>query len=211
MKTTQRFSVLIWADKRKTDAAGLVPLYARITYLGKRAEISLKRRVHPAKWDAPTGFLKGTSPDARRINADINDTLDEIDKAFKFLKRTDEIITAEKIKLQYSGEEPERKMLLEVFDQHNADLAKLVGKDFVKATLTKYNTVRSRVSGFIKHRFQKEDVYLDQIDFAFVSGFEMYLKTECEIEHNTAMRYIKNLKKIINLGDSAQTDHLIPI
>lgn len=200
MKTTQRFSVLIWADKRKTDAAGLVPLYARITYLGKRAEISLKRRVHPAKWDAQAGFLKGTSPEARRVNADINDTLDEIDKAFKFLKRTDEFITAEKIKLQYSGEEPDRKMLLEVFDQHNADLAKLVGKDFVKATLTKYNTVRSRVSGFIKHRFQKDDVYLDQIDFAFVSGFEMYLKTECVIEHNTAMRYIKNLKKIINLA-----------
>jgi hypothetical protein len=119
------------------------------------------------------------SPEARRINADINDTLDEIDKAFKFLKRTDEFITAEKIKLQYSGEEPDRKMLLEVFDQHNTDLAKLVGKDFVKATLTKYNTVRSRVSGFIKDRFQKDDVYLDQIDFAFVSGFEMYLKTEC--------------------------------
>lgn len=200
MKTIQRFSVLIWADKRKTDAAGLVPLYARITYLGKRAEISLKRRVQPAKWDSQTGFLKGTSPEARRINADINDTLDEIDKAFKFLKRTEEFITAEKIKLQYSGEEPDRKMLLEVFDQHNSDLAKLVGKDFVKATLTKYNTVRSRVSGFIKHRFQKDDVYLDQIDFAFVSGFEMYLKTKCVIEHNTAMRYIKNLKKIINLA-----------
>jgi site-specific recombinase XerD len=200
MKTTQRFSVLIWADKRKTDGAGQVPLYARITYLGKRAEISLKRRVHPTKWDAQTGFLKGTGPEARRINSDINDTLDEIDKAFKFLKRTEEFITAEKIKLQYSGEEPDRKMLLEVFDQHNADLAKLVGKDFVKATLTKYNTVRSRVSGFIKDKFQKDDIYLDQIDFAFVSGFEMYLKTKCKIEHNTAMRYIKNLKKIINLA-----------
>lgn len=145
-----------------------------------------------AKWDAKLGFLKGAGPEARRINADINDTLDEIDKAFKFLKRTDEFITAEKIKLQYSGEEPDRKMLLEVFDQHNADLAKLVGKDFVKATLTKYNTVRSCVFGFIKYRFQKDDIYLDQIDFAFVSGFEIYLKTECAIEHNTPMRYIKN-------------------
>jgi hypothetical protein len=28
----------------------------------------------------------------------------------------------------------------------------------------------------------------------------MYLKTEEGIEHNTAMRYIKNLKKIINLA-----------
>jgi site-specific recombinase XerD len=200
MKTTQRFSVLIWADKRKTDASNYAPLYARVTYLGKRAEISLKRKVDLTKWDQKVGFLIGTGPEAKRINADINETLDEIDKAFKFLKRTEEFITAEKIKQQYSGEDIVRKMLLEVFDQHNADLEKLVGKDFVKATLTKYNTVRSRVAGYIQHKYKKEDIYLDSIDYAFVAGFEMYLKTICGIEHNTAMRYIKNLKKIINLA-----------
>jgi site-specific recombinase XerD len=200
MKTTQRFSVLIWADKRKTDSVNHAPLYARVTYLGKRVEISLKRKVDLARWNAKLGFLIGNGPEAKRINADINDTLDEISKAFKFLKRTDEFITAEKIKQQYAGEEPERKMLLEVFDQHNADLGKLVGKDFVKATLTKYNTVRSRVSGYLQQKYKKDDIYLDIIDYAFVAGFEMYLKTECSIEHNTAMRYIKNLKKIINLA-----------
>lgn len=35
MRTTQRFSVLIWADKRKTDSANHAPLYAKVTYLGK--------------------------------------------------------------------------------------------------------------------------------------------------------------------------------
>jgi hypothetical protein len=49
MKSTQRFSVLIWADKRKADANGNVPLYARITYLGKRVEISLQRKIDPKK------------------------------------------------------------------------------------------------------------------------------------------------------------------
>lgn len=43
----KKFSVLIWADKRKTDAQGMVPLYARITYLSQRAEISLGRKVDP--------------------------------------------------------------------------------------------------------------------------------------------------------------------
>jgi len=200
MKTNQRLSVLIWADKRKTDSGNLVPLYARVTYLGKRVEISLKRKVDLTNWDAQSGFFKGNSPEAKRINSVINDTLDEIDKAFKFLKRTEEFITAEKIKQQYSGDDIVRKMLLEVFDQHNADLAKLVGKDFVRATLTKYNTVRSRVAGYIQHKYKKDDIYLESIDYAFVAGFEMYLKTICEIEHNTAMRYIKNLKKIINLA-----------
>jgi hypothetical protein len=200
MKTTQRFSVLIWTDKRKMDASGLAPLYARITYLGQRAEISLKKKVAPANWDAKTGFVKGSSPESKRVNAIINQTLDGIDEAFKSLKRSEEFITAEKIKLFYSGDDRSRKMLLEVFDQHNADLEKLVNKDFVKATLTKYKTVRSKTANYIQHKYGKQDIQLESIDYAFVSGFEMYLKTVDNIEHNTAMRYIKNLKKIINLA-----------
>jgi site-specific recombinase XerD len=94
--------------------------------------------------------------------------------------------------------------LLEVFDEHNADLEKLLDKDFVRATLTKYKTVRKKTAEYIEFRFKKPDVYLESIDYSFVTGLEMYLKTEDKIEHNTAMRYIKNLKKIINLAVNHQ-------
>ncbi|WP_425563465.1 Arm DNA-binding domain-containing protein [Mucilaginibacter defluvii] len=53
------FQSLIWADKRKKDSQGMLPLYARITYLSKRAEISPGRKVDPRKWDAETGYLRG--------------------------------------------------------------------------------------------------------------------------------------------------------
>jgi hypothetical protein len=46
MKTTQTFSILFWANKAKSTSDGL-PLFARITIDGKRAEISLKRKVDP--------------------------------------------------------------------------------------------------------------------------------------------------------------------
>ena len=70
MKSTQRFSVLIWADKRKTDAKGNVPLY-RITYLGKRVEISMGRKVDPNKWDPEAGFVKGPGQEVKDINKEI--------------------------------------------------------------------------------------------------------------------------------------------
>lgn len=63
MKNTQSFSILIWADRRKEDTNGYLPLYARVTVAGKRAEISLKKRINRAKWDAKTGFLKGNTED----------------------------------------------------------------------------------------------------------------------------------------------------
>ncbi|HEY9533960.1 MAG TPA: site-specific integrase [Mucilaginibacter sp.] len=200
MKSTQRFSVLIWADKRKTDAKGNVPLYARITYLGKRAEISMGRKVDPNKWDPEAGFVKGPGQEIKDINKEIITVNNEIHAAFMDIKQTDDFITAEKIKQRYAGEEVPQRMLLEVFDEHNKKVEELVGKDFVKATLTKYNTVRSKTADYIQHRFKKPDIYLESIDYAFVTGFEMYLKTEDGIEHNTAMRYMKNLKKIVNLA-----------
>lgn len=184
MKSTQRFSVLIWADKRKTDAKGNVPLYARITYLGKRAEISMGRKVDPNKWDAETGFVKGSGQEVKDINKEIVGINNDIHAAFYDLKQTDDFITAEKIKQRYAGEEEPRRMLLEVFDEHNKNVEELVGKDFVKATLTKYNTVRSKAADYIQYKFKKPDIYLETIDYAFVTGFD---------------------------GDFAETDHLIPI
>ncbi|GAB2972491.1 site-specific integrase [Mucilaginibacter puniceus] len=204
MKNAQKFAVLIWADKRKTDSQGMVPLYARITYLTKRTEISLGRKVDPKKWDAESGYLKGNGQDARDVNACINDTIYGIRRAFEDLKRVEDFITAEKIKRKFTGEEEKHRMLLEVFDEHNADLEKLLDKDFVRATLTKYKTVRKKTAEYIEFRFKKPDVYLESIDYSFVTGLEMYLKTEDKIEHNTAMRYIKNLKKIINLAVNHQ-------
>ncbi len=43
MKNLQTFSILIWANKVKAGLSGQIPLYARITVFGKRAEISLKK------------------------------------------------------------------------------------------------------------------------------------------------------------------------
>lgn len=204
MKNAQKFAVLIWADKRKTDSQGMVPLYARITYLTKRTEISLGRKVDPKKWDVESGYLRGNGQDARDVNACINDSIYGIRRAFEDLKRIEEFITAEKIKRKFTGEEEKHRMLLEVFDEHNADLEKLLDKDFVRATLTKYKTVRKKTAEYILWRYKKPDVYLESIDYSFVTGLEMYLKTEDKIEHNTAMRYIKNLKKIINLAVNHQ-------
>jgi site-specific recombinase XerD len=204
MKNVQKFSVLIWADKRKTDASGNVPLYARITYLGKRAEISLGRKVDPKRWDAETSYVKGNTAEVRDINTQIMEATNEIRRAFDDLRRTDDLITAEKIKSRYTGEGTVHRMLLEVFDEHNHKLEKLLDKDFVRATLTKYKTVRKKTFEYIQFRYKKPDVYLESIDYSFVTGLEMYLKTEDGIEHNTAMRYIKNLKKIVNLAVNNQ-------
>src|ERR1700744_3061413 len=200
MKSTQRFSVLIWTDKRKADSQGNVPLYARITYLGKRAEISIGRKIDPKKWDAESGYVRGAGQDVKDLNSHLIQVSNDIYAAYYDLKRSEDFITAEMIKAKYTGEGQVRKMLLEAFDEHNKQMSELVGKDIVKCTLTKYTTIREKVSEYIKDRFKKNDIYLNTLEFSFITGFEHYLKTEKSISHNVAMSYIKRVKRIVNIA-----------
>ena len=143
MKNTQSFSILIWADKRKEDVNGYLPLYARVTVAGKWAEISIKKKVNRAKWDARTGYLKGNTEDVRSTNNLINQATNDLSQIYRDMQHNGEFLTAEEIKLRYTGNPVNKRMLLEVFDLHNKQMKELVGIDVVKATLTKYNTVRS--------------------------------------------------------------------
>ena len=116
MKNSNSFSILIWANKTKADTNGQIPLYARVTVLGKRAEISLKKKVNPKKWDAKTGFLKGSGEDVRTINNYINQVNNEIFRIYGDLQINGQNISAEEIKNKFTGTPTERKTLLEVFD-----------------------------------------------------------------------------------------------
>lgn len=197
MKSTQKYSVLIWADRRKINSKGLAPLYGRITMYGKRSEFSLNLKVDPAKWNASIGFVNGNGQEAKRINAQLIEINNGIHQAYADLLRSDDFITAEKIRDKFTGAGEVHRMLLEVFDEYNADVEKLIGKDYVKATHTKYFTVRSKVAAYLQKKYKKTDIHLEAIDFGFVTGLESFLKIEEGIQHNTAMRYMKIVKQLI--------------
>lgn len=200
MKNSQSFSILIWANKAKTDNKGYVPLYARVTVNGKRAEISLKKKINPAKWDVQNGFMRGSTEETRAVNKHIGDVKNEIWCIYTEKQKEDTGFTAEDIKHKYTGQDDIHYSLLEVFDRHNKEMEALVGKDVVAATLTKYKTIRSKVAAYIKYQYGKSDLFLDTLEFDFITGFEQYLKTVDAIDHNTTMAYIKRVKRIITIS-----------
>jgi site-specific recombinase XerD len=79
-------------------------------------------------------------------------------------------------------------------------MEKMVGIDVVPATLVKFKTIKSKVESFIKFQYKKSDMFLEELSYQFITNFEFYLKTEENIQHNTTMKYIQNLKKIIHIS-----------
>lgn len=199
MKITQTFSILIWANKAKATNDGL-PLFARITVDGKRAEISLKRKVDPNNWNAKAGQLDGKGEEVRATNNYIAQIKSEILKIYNQMQMFDEFITAEAIKVRFTGEKEEKRTILQVFDYHNEQMERVVNIDVVPATLVKFKTIRAKLYLYIWYQYKKSDYYLEELSHQFVTNFEYYLKTVEHIQHNTTMKYIQNLKKIINLA-----------
>jgi site-specific recombinase XerD len=200
MKNVNGLSVLIWANKARMAPDGQVPLYARITCLGKRAELSLNLKIDLRKWNAKLGLMSDNSGDSKKINAEIGSVRKEIEKAYGILVNTSSFISAESIKSKYLGEERIQRKLLDVFAEHNIKLKELVGKGIVKATVTKYETIKGKVEEFIKHKFKVNDLYLANLEFTFITDFEHYLKVDQSISHNVVMSYIKRVKRIVRIA-----------
>jgi site-specific recombinase XerD len=203
MKTTQTFSILIWANNARITSEGRT-IWARITIAGKRAEFSLKKRVPIEKWDPDKGYMKGSSEEAKIFNNYINQVKSEIYKLYTEMLMLDEFVSAESLKLRFTGGNVEKRTILQVFDYHNEQLEKVIGIDVVRATLVKFNTIRTKLASFIKFQYKRSDFYLEELNHQFVSNFEFYLKTQEKIQHNTTMKYIQGLKKIVHIASRNQ-------
>ena len=76
-------------------------------------------------------------------------------------------------------------------------MAALENVEYAPATITRYDTTLSHTRLFIQWKYGQSDIEIKQLDFDFVSEFEFWLKSERKCNHNSAIKYIGNLRKIV--------------
>ena len=185
---------------RKADSTGKAPVYTRITIDGKRAEFSIKRYVDPAKWISNPGAMRGTTEETKSVNAFINTVRFKLNEHHRLLFEANKPISAEAIKNAYLGLTEHGRTLVEVFKFHNSQMKELIGKDFSKGTHERYCAALKHIQDFMKWKYNTPDIPLRAIKFEFVTEFEYYLKVVKRCSHNTAIKYITNLRKIIRIA-----------
>jgi len=197
MKKTFNQIFVIRHSRLKQGASALV--YLRITIDGIRTEISLQRDCDPEKWDADKGRLYGRTEDIKSFNAYLDAVQLKVYDIFQGFISTGVDFDGEKIKARYLGLDIEKPhMLLDVYEEHNKEFEQLVGKGLSFRTLQKYKTIKLYVAEFLKYKYGQSDIALHRVDYQFVKSFEIYLKSVKHCCHNTAMDYLKKIKKIMN-------------
>lgn len=194
------FTQLFYLKARKTDTGLKVPLYLRLTVNGKRSGLSISRKIDPQKWDARANKARGTNQEAKELNIYLDKIRSRVNKVYEKLMDANQPFTALDLKNNYLGKKEKIKMILEVFDEHNKQMEKLIDIEFALGTYKRYFTTRNHIYTYVKEEYGKEDIPIRDVNLKFIRGFEYFLKEKKACNHNSALKYVNNFKKIIRIA-----------
>jgi len=201
MKSQSTFATLFWVSSTRIKN-GQVSVYARITVNGKRANISLKRKVALSEWNTSKGRARGTKNESRLLNRYLDQVQSRIYESYEQLRAEKELISAQTIKARFLGEDDNEYSLLTLVDYHNTQMSEALSY----GTLKNYFTTQKYIRNFLIENMRRDDIYLSKLSFGFLVDFEKYLRGYIPTDHqkpmgnNTMMKHIQRLRKMVTLA-----------
>ncbi|HJP62244.1 MAG TPA: site-specific integrase [Mucilaginibacter sp.] len=192
-------NLLFYPKKRPTYKSGPVMIYLRFTVEGQRAEISTGKSIDPAKWNIQSCRANGTKEAIRTLNAFLDRMEAKAQELHHLMTMNNDDVTAETLKNRFIGKVEKARTLVAVFEDHNEKMKSLVGQEFEKSTLQRYETCLMHVKDFMQWQHNISDIPVTKINFAFLNDFEYYLRKVRKCANNSAVKYIKNLGKIVRI------------
>jgi len=197
MKT--KITLHFYAKSTKANAAGLLPIYVRLTVDGNRMEFSTKKFIDSAKWSPEMSKMKGNTEHARSLNEYLDLMRSKIFDIQMELIHRNEPLTIEVFKNRLLGIHERERMLIPIFEEHNRKVEELLGLEYALGTLERYKTSLKHTKEFLQWKYNISDIEINKIDHSFVTEYEFYLRSVRKCANNTAVKYIKNFKKIIKI------------
>ncbi len=195
----ETMSILFFIKKTKLLKNGEAPICLRLTLNKQIAEIRIKRSILVNRWSPAKGCALGKDRVARELNSYLEAIRLKMHQIHRELVLDMSApVTANAIMNRYCGNDV--KMLLEVFEDHNDKCRALIGKEYVEGTVRKFDTTLLYLKQFLKQRYRKDDIPLPEINQEFVRDFEFFLKTEKSCQNNSALKHIKNFRKVIRIA-----------
>jgi len=194
------FSLLFYIKRQKNYSKGPVPIYMRITVNGCRTELSTGRTIEPDRWNAPTNRGNGNKEEIKSLNAFLDTLQVKVFEARRKAVESNATITSSLLRDILKGQEDKPRMLLEMFEKHNKQVEALVGSEFARGTHIRYQTAMDHIKNFLIHKSGTSDIDIRKLDYEFISEYCFWLKSVRKCNHNTALKYISNFRKIVNIA-----------
>ncbi|MBS7120330.1 MAG: site-specific integrase [Dysgonomonas sp.] len=196
----QTFNVLFFIRKTRALKSGENPIMLRISIAGQLSEIQLKRAVKPNLWNQNKERCTGKDAASLEINRYLESVKLRLFEIHRKMEEEGKLINPMEIKRKFLGLDEEHKMFFQVFQEHNDKCRELIGKDYAKVTISRFDTCLKYMKEMTLKQYHLKDIPLKEVNHAFIQDYIHFLKAEKSLSENTLIRYMKVIKKITNMA-----------
>ena len=175
----------------RDETAGLRPIYMRITYNRKKAELHTGFTTTLKDWDEANQNSRKNSTINKNLSerkAAVYTFLDELEKANK-------PATAALLKDLLTGKAKVKVSVLEYLDNHIKEIT--VRAQIKNISLNKYKQSHTTLKNYILEKYGKPDMLMDQVNYDFINGYDLYLKKTLNLHKNTINKYHSRLRTLL--------------
>lgn len=196
----QTFNVLFFIRKTKLKKSGETPIMLRITIEGQLTELQLKRDVMPTQWNQAKERCTGKNATSVEINRYLQSVKLRLLDIHREMEDAGKLINPMEVKRRFLGLDEKHMMFFKVFQEHNNKCRELIGKDYAKVTISRFDTCLRYFKEMALKKYHLKDIPMKEISHAIIQEYIHFLKAQKDLQENTVIRYMKVVKKITNMA-----------
>lgn len=195
-----KIKVTFWLYTAKKNQKKLTPIYMRVwnnyEYFNKSTGLFVKH----SDWDKKTMRVKGISQEAASLNAQMEAIRHNVIQITNQLTITGKPFNVEMVKKKLDGTEEHQMTVMKVYEEHLLIMKRMLGKEYTKATLTKYKNTHLRLTQYLKHRHKRNDMFLYELNYDFMKGFEIFLRERFDNSTTTCYKHYQRFTRVLNIA-----------
>lgn len=190
--------VTFWLSKTKKNSKNLVPVYLRVWYDYDHFTKSTGIWVRLQDWDKHLMKVRGNSIEVDSINTQLESLKIQVLQITNQLSLLGKPFNVHIIRKRMEGTEASQITLMQVCGEQIKEMEKLQGKSFAKPTIIKYKNTVLRLRQFLKYKYKRNDIFLYELNYYFISEFEAYLRHKFDNSTTTCYKHYQRLTRMIH-------------
>jgi integrase len=183
--------------KNKLNSQNLQPIVLTITCGYDRTQYYTGMWVSKTKWNNRTKKMKGLDQESVTINDSLLTLQSKVRQVVNELIISGQPFNPTTIKEKLKNGFKDNLGTVEGFELFLDRMEKMIPSKYTRSTLVKYTNTKERVKEFIKNRTNRKDIYLYELDTAFMEDFDIWLRKTYNISHNTVYKTYQRFTRYI--------------
>jgi len=191
------FSTLFYLNTSKKKKSGRCPVMGRISVDGESKAFSIGMDIESKQWDASEGIAVGKSDETHTINKRIETLKLELKQHYRNMVENQGFVTAELLKNALQGIGMFQNTVMQEFAELIEEKRKSVGIKIVASSFSIYPAAYRHFRGFLRHKYNTDDIPFSMVNSAMVEEYDYYLKIDARLSPRTAKSTMKPFRTVV--------------